>query len=289
MRSPRRPTSPTARARVVNSFYLAALWGAGTAWALDNGLALHPPMGWRSWNCYHGDVKDADIRATIDVMVGKRLVDGKAASLADMGYFHVGVDDGWQACGTGWDKSFHAQDGSPLVNRTKFSDLQSLVSYGHSHKLKMGWYDDNCICMDSYALRANASWAERAYIGDVRQILDAGFDGVKIDNCGDDDGSGFASRVQHINASGTALVIENSNQAHGHGPPRGVPVDPEGWCNYNLFRSGGDIGPDFGNVISKLQTTLPFLGNGTSKPISRPGCWAYPDMLEGGCCGCTCC
>ena len=102
----------------------------------------------------------------------------------------------------------------------------------------MGWYDDNCICMDSYKLRANASWAERAYAGDVRQLLDAGFDGVKIDNCGDDDGSGFASRAAHINASGTALVIENSNQAHGRGPPRGLPVDPAGWCGFNLFRSG---------------------------------------------------
>ena len=28
--------------------------------ALDNGLALQPPMGWRSWNCYQGSVKDTD-------------------------------------------------------------------------------------------------------------------------------------------------------------------------------------------------------------------------------------
>jgi hypothetical protein len=75
------------------------------------------------------------------------------------------------------------------------------------------------------------------------QVLGAGFDGLKIDNCGDDDGSGcaarlaraasaqsrhsydarvfaqwgacsFVSRVKHLNESGRAILIENSNQAH---------------------------------------------------------------------------
>ena len=31
----------------------AVLYGAD---ALDNGLALTPPMGWRSWNCDHLEV-----------------------------------------------------------------------------------------------------------------------------------------------------------------------------------------------------------------------------------------
>ena len=134
--------------------------------------------------------------------------------------------------------------------------------------------------LDSYKLRANASWAERSYVGDVAQLLQAGFDGVKIDNCGDDDGSGFVSRVRHINASGTPLLIENSDQGMGHGAPRGLPYDPHGWCPMNLFRSGHDIGPDFGNVMGKLQTTIPFQGPNGTDPVSRPGCWAYPGRLH---------
>ena len=77
----------------------------------------------------------------------------------------------------------------------------------------MGWYDDNCICMDSYVLRKDPAWEERSFQGDVQQLLDAGFDGVKIDNCGDDEGRGFVSRMRHINASGRALLVENSDQA----------------------------------------------------------------------------
>jgi hypothetical protein len=102
----------------------------------------------------------------------------------------------------------------------------------------------------------------------------AGFDGVKIDNCGDDRGLGYIARLAAINASGHALLVENSNQGK-MGNPRGNPTN-DSYCPYNFFRSGGDIGPDFNNVISKLQRTLPYLGNETTPVISRPGCWAYP-------------
>ena len=66
-------------------------------------------------NCYHGDVSAKKIEATIDAVTSKaRTVDGVPTSLADLGYKHVGVDDGWQACNTGKDCSFHAADGKRL-------------------------------------------------------------------------------------------------------------------------------------------------------------------------------
>lgn len=56
--------------------------------------------GWRSWNADHGDVNDTTIRKVVDAVVArKRLVDGKLTSLLDVGFNHVGVDDGWQAYG----------------------------------------------------------------------------------------------------------------------------------------------------------------------------------------------
>jgi hypothetical protein len=76
--------------------------------------------------------------------------------------------------------------GTPLVNVSKFPSLKGLVDYGHSKSMKMGWYDNNCICMDEYTLQSNAAWAEMCYAGDMAQVVAAGFDGIKIDNCGDD-------------------------------------------------------------------------------------------------------
>ena len=35
----------------------------------------------------------------------------------------------------------------------------------------------------------------------------------------------------------------------------------------------------YGSVVSNLQTTVQW----AQKNLSRPGCWAYPDMLEVGC------
>lgn len=47
---------------------------------------------------------------------------------------------------------------------------------GHSKNVSMGWYDNNCICMDEYTLRADSVWAQKSYLGDVQLVLDAGFD-----------------------------------------------------------------------------------------------------------------
>ena len=91
-------------------------------------------MGWRSWNCYHGNVNQSSIEATIDAIADT----SRGTSLLALGFSDVGVDDGWQACGTGRaldnHTSFHAADGTPLVNFTKFADVKAMVAYGHKNK-----------------------------------------------------------------------------------------------------------------------------------------------------------
>ena len=114
----------------------------------------------RTWNDVHGAVNASYMRIMVDAVVARRrLVDGKPTSLLDVGYDRVGLDDGWQACGTGFappgrDTSFHAADGTPLVNRSIFPSLKSMVDYGHARGVKMDMYLLNCICMDEYTLQA---------------------------------------------------------------------------------------------------------------------------------------
>lgn len=50
-------------------------------------------------------------------------------------------------------------------------------------------------------------------------------------------------------------------------------------CPYNFYRTSGDIGSSWGSMFNNLQSTRKFQGN---PPLSRPGAWAYPDMMEVG-------
>jgi len=262
---------------------LAAVVCPKLCFGIDNGVGLTPPMGWRSWNCMHGDISDARIRATVDAITSRhRTVGGVGTSLADLGFDRVGIDDGWQACNRGKNLSggtFHADDGTPLVNKTLFPNLASLVAFAKSRGVKMGWYINNCICHESKGriggeTGKNGAWVNRTYIGDVKQVTAAGFESVKIDSCG------LHSDIEHyaqlFNASGHRVMIEECAQ----GGVVGVRNATETWCPFNLFRTGGDIRPNFEGVISKLQRTIPYLD--PTRPVSRPGCWGYPDMLEVG-------
>ena len=234
------------------------------------------------WNAYGGDIDDSLIRSIIIALTKRtRSVDGIPTSLSDLGYSRLGIDDGWQACGAGGaGNSYHAEDGTPLVNHTRFDSLVDVVKLGHENGLLMDFYQINCICMDTYVLNKNRTWANLAWRGNVKQLRDAGFDGIKLDNCGDDDGLGYATMMDEIKRTGKPMLVENCNQAHGHGPPRGLPTNASGWCDMHMYRTGGDIRSNFDDTMRKLQTTIPF--QDVNSPISRPGCWAFPDMLEVG-------
>lgn len=119
--------------------------------AIDNGLGITPPMGWRSWNCYHKNITQPRIQMVIDAIVDRsRKVDGKSMSYYDLGYTEVGVDDNWQFCmrngsayGSNSGKYWHteaAPNGKPIINTERFPDLKGLVSYAHSKKVGLGWY-----------------------------------------------------------------------------------------------------------------------------------------------------
>jgi len=90
-----------------------------------------------------------------------------------------------------------------------------------------------------------------------------------------------------FNQSGRPLAIENCHQGlnftDGGNPDQMGP----GWCPYNWFRTSGDVVNLWDRVISNLMTVAPFLqppkaAPKGAAPLSRPGCWAYPDMLEVG-------
>jgi hypothetical protein len=77
------------------------------------------------------------------------------------------------------------------------------------------------------------------------------------------------------------MLLENChNGPHTGSPAAQSPFGPfaptKDWCPFHMYRSSGDIRPKWGSILSNLQTIPPL----AAANLSRPGCWAYPDMLE---------
>lgn len=192
-----------------------------------------------------------------------RTVNGQLVSLSDLGYKDVGLDDNWQLCGRYGPNNytFHDANGRPVVNKERFPDFIAMTTYAHSKNLTAGWYGNNCICSDHCS-------DDSCYYGDVQAVLDYGFDSIKLDGCGQQrDLTLYASLFE---AAGASILIENCHW--GGTTPNAT------WCPWNYFRSSGDIEASYGSVVGNLQTTIQWANSG----LSKPGCWAYPDMLEVG-------
>ncbi len=87
-------------------------------------VALTPPMGWNSWNCWGLSVSDEKVRQSADQMI--------ASGLADHGWSFVNIDDGWEA-------PERAASGEIAAN-PKFPDMAKLAEYVHGRGLKVGIY-----------------------------------------------------------------------------------------------------------------------------------------------------
>ena len=73
-----------------------------TARAIDNGIGVRPPRGWRSWNNFGTGIHQGLIEAQYASLAKRsRQVDGALTSLLDLGYNSAGIDDGWQKCNSG--------------------------------------------------------------------------------------------------------------------------------------------------------------------------------------------
>ena len=111
--------------------------------ALDNGLGIRPPMAWRNWYAWFGNVNQTRMEAAFDALAARtRSVVGRTgpASFVDLGYTRAGLDDNWQAVGTGVNGSYHAADGTPLVDTNRFPDMAAMVQHVHNAGLEAGWY-----------------------------------------------------------------------------------------------------------------------------------------------------
>ena len=228
--------------------------------ALDNGLALTPPMGWNSWNKFGCDVSEELIKQAADAMV--------ATGMKDAGYEYIVIDDCWQVA--------RDEQGNIVVDPQRFpSGMKALADYVHSKGLKFGIYSDA-------GLRTCAGRpGSRGYeFQDARQYAAWGVDYLKYDWCSTDNQNTIASYSLMRDALKVARrPIVFSLCEWGS-------TKPWLWAKEigNLWRTTGDI-QDCWDCVRDWG------GKGWTKILDEqvglevyagPGHWNDPDMLEVG-------
>ena len=240
----------------------AALLTATPAFALENGVARTPPMGWNSWNRFHCDVGDALIRQTADALV--------STGLRDAGYVYLNIDDCWQGARDA--QGFIQPDAHRFPN-----GMRALADYVHARGLKFGIYSD-AGSMTCGKRPGSRGFEEK----DARQYASWNVDYLKYDWCSTEGmkaKEAYQTMRDAIARAGRPIVLSICEWGQS---------DPWTWgaAVGNLWRTTGDIGLcwekrackndwETGIVnILDLQVGL--------EPYAGPGHWNDPDMLQVG-------
>jgi len=246
---------------------------ATRGWRLEVGdrIALTPPMGWNSWNCFAGAVSDEKIRSAADAMV--------ASGLADHGWTYINIDDFWQTRpGEKNDATLigEARDanGRILPNK-RFPDMKALADYVHAKGLKIGLYSSpgpttcgGCI----------GSWQHE--LQDAQTYAEWGYDYLKYDWCSYSQVSGsstlkdlmrpYVLMTASLRAQKRDIVHSLCQYGMGHVSAWGDRTGGQCW------RTTGDI-TDTWESMSKILDAQDGL-----ELFAKPGNWNDPDMLIAG-------
>ena len=231
-------------------------------------IALTPPMGWNSWNCFAAKVTEKNIRDTADCFI--------STGLADHGWSYVNIDDFWQnrpsekadATLQGPERE---PDGRIAVNK-RFPNMKELADYVHSKGLKIGLYSSpgpytcgGCV----------GSWGHEWL--DARTYAEWGYDYLKYDWCSYGNvcvGAGHGRSTHPYRLMGEALEAQSrdilfSLCQYGNDFVSAWGESVGGQC----WRTTGDIVDTWGSMsyIINQQADL--------WPYARPGAWNDPDML----------
>ena len=243
-------------------------------------IALTPPMGWNSWNCWAANVSDKNVRASAQAMIDSGLV--------NHGWTYINIDDTWQGKRSG---EFNAIQGNQ-----KFPDMKGLCDYVHSLGLKVGIYSTPWIT--SYAGyiggssdNEDGSWEKLANYeknkrfgkyafdtNDAQQYGQWGIDYLKYDWHTNDE-LHTAQMANALRTSGRDIVYSLSNSS-----PFGQAAT---WAKLtNCWRTTGDIRDAWTKkqippnesqwaqgVIEIWQQHLKWA------PFTGPGHWPDADML----------
>ena len=245
-------------------------------------IALTPPMGWNSWNCFASAVSEDRVKRAADAMVKSGLI--------NHGWTYINVDDYWQNHRNSKDPTlrgpFRDAKGN-IVPNSRFPDMKNLADYIHKLGLKAGLYSSP----GPWTCGGCAgSWQHEEQ--DARTYAAWGFDYLKYDWCS----YGSIASGKMTNAMNVPLWGRTATNDAGAVYPYKVMGNflrqqkrdiVFSLCQYgmadvwkwgasvdgNCWRTTGDI-----NDTWKSMSGIGFKQD-RAAPFAGPGHWNDPDML----------
>ncbi len=238
-------------------------------------IALMPPLGWNSWNCWGSRVDADKVLRSARAMV--------ASGLVDYGWAYINIDDAWQGKRGGPFNGIQGND--------KFPDMKDLSGQVHKMGLKLGIYSTPWTT--SYANHIGGSaenpegtwerptlpkkgnvnkkilpWAIGKYSfarNDARQWAAWGIDYLKYDWNPNEEPE-TREMYEALRESGRDIVLSLSNSTPFSNAPALSKMA-------NCWRTTGDIRDTWDSMSKK--------GFGEDKwaSLAGPGHWNDPDML----------
>ncbi len=218
-------------------------------------IALTPPMGWNSWNCWGLSVSDEKVRQSAAAMVKSGLV--------DHGWTYINIDDGWQK----------DHENGRIVTNDKFPDMQALGDYIHSLGLKFGIYSSpgpkTCGGFEGSYRYENA---------DAQSYANWGIDYLKYDWCS-------YGQISPANPSLAELkkpyiLMNDALKKNGRDIVFSL-------CQYGMgdvWKWGSEVGGNLWRTTGDIRDTWSSMYNIGFHQIemasyAKPGNWNDPDML----------
>lgn len=218
-------------------------------------VALTPPLGWNSWNCWGLSVTDEKVIQSAHEFINKGLI--------NHGWTYINIDDGWEK---------NRDAGGEIVPNEKFKNMKALGDSLHKLGLKFGIYSSpGPLTCGGYM----ASYQHE--LQDAKTYAKWGVDYLKYDWCSygqkaKDNSTGELQkpyRVMHKALLATKRDIVFSLCQYGMG-------DVWKWgarAGGNLWRTTGDISDSWASL---METGFRQVNNSA---YAGPGHWNDPDMM----------
>ena len=245
-------------------FVTAALAACtATAFASADTLVLTPPLGWNSWNVFHENINENQIKEVADAMV--------SSGLKDAGYVFLNLDDNWM------DTKRDANGDLTHNPKTFPSGMKALADYVHKKGLKFGLYGDRGkrTCHHYNSNWQSESGSNGHEVQDAKKLAEWGVDYWKYDNCDSDPRTqekDYTAMSNALRNSGRDIVFSICMWEYKDWMPKIA----------NLWRTTFDIGPEWISTSWYRGVYEIIDANNKYWQIATPGHWNDPDMLEVG-------